>query len=230
MKTNLFLTTLLCLFVVCQTSTAKVIKQQRKVTTFSRIESKLSIKINFTQSKNSKVEVETEEDFMDYASVENTGDQLILTLKNPEEYKKNQDEKSTPSVTVYVSSPNLKSISLNTASSFNCDRLKSTNFEVNLSTASRVNINELIIKEGDFKISTASGCNIEKLEADELDISVSTAANFYADVKDVKRINASTNTSASLTLKGKADYINSKTSTQGRANIDKLKYNKMKSN
>lgn len=177
----------------------KIQKEPRSVNSFTGVEVRGAIDLVITQDPTRKVEIEADENLLQYIEVKTSGDDLIISTKD------GYDLDATRSITAYVSAPEVTSVEASGA----C-KVKGTNqlssgsrLEISLSGASHANLDtknpevraelsgasKLTLRGAakDISFDASGSSHIEAFdllsENATVDVSGASSANIFASVK-----------------------------------------------
>lgn len=211
-----------------KTTTSSASSEERKVESFTGIDAGVGVKVNFTQSGNQKVVVETDAGMLPYIITKVEGD--ILKISIDSKGKKNM---RINKILVSVNAPTLQKIKTTSGASFSTlNRVKGNSFDVSATSGSSLNA-ELQAKTT-INLETTSGADL-KVNADAMNLIfngnsgsssvvtgtaekanfvLSSAASCNAQNFVVKDIQASATSASSLKVNA-TQKLNSVTSSGG---------------
>lgn len=141
---------------------------------FRKIEADSAFTIEFTQSPNYAVVVDSKYDNMDLIIVETSGDTLKITRP------KNTNVNHRIEDVIRISAPNLDAIKLHSAVKFTADKLNTGNLDIDVHSATQVNIAALKAKTVDINAHSAAQFDLSG-ECDVLKARMHSAAKLEAN-------------------------------------------------
>lgn len=156
------------------------VSEVRKVEAFSSIKVTSVATVYFTQSDTYSLKIEGPEEYVTTTTTEVKGDRLTIGFKN----KKNGDNSRNKGVNIWLTAPDLKSVSFTGVGSFNCEE-------------------PLKLNDVKFDINGVGQAKVKDLTCNTLKVSMSGVGK--ADVHvNCDYLHASMSGVGSLTLSGKA--------------------------
>lgn len=161
-----------------------------------------AIKVIYTQAPESSVRVEAPDNVVDYVSVKVKGDKLDVGLKP------HVDIAGSSKVTVYVSSPSLKSVDASSASYVGMPAGLKTRSEINIeaSSSATISISDLNVSKAGIEASSAARISVGSLIAETVNAECRSAATMDLSSLDVRTISAEATSAATMSLSGRCDF------------------------
>lgn len=207
---------------LCSTASFAQIKEDRKVSDFNKISAGTGIQVEYTQGKEYNVTVEAkEQDIIDKVITDVKDNKLNISIKKTSIL----GFRSIGGITVYVTCPELNSVSASSGSKFSTERLSSSDdLKVSASSGSSCHLKNIEVSKT-LSISTGSGSSIDanKVVAQNAIVKTGSGSSCTiteAEIKD--SLNVSSGSGASATIKGKAENATLKASSGGSINARNL--------
>ena len=156
--------------------------EKRDVANFKQIDVSGIIEVEVVAQKNFSVEVEADDNLLEYVKTEVDGDTLKL-------YTKNRISPSTK-IRVVISMPELTGADVSGVSKLTANEIKTESFHLDVSGASKIEINGEA-KNLKIEASGASKINAENLKVSNADVDVSGATHVTVNATEEVRADAS---------------------------------------
>jgi hypothetical protein len=186
---------------------SKTITKEVSLAKYDKIEADGPVKICFTQSENRSAKVTGSSQTMPYLRTSVSGSKLKIYFTQ-EYYDKFKNSKSSD-VTLYLSAPTLKDVSLGLTAEFEAATLY-VNGDLNIDAA------------------TSSEVEIKSLKASKLKLVGSTAAEFEVKNLVVKKLIIDGSTASDIEVSGQADSAELSASTAAEVRVATLTANSVK--
>ncbi len=217
MKKTLFMLSILLLnYSFIYSSEVNIIKEERSDRNFHTIQSNGNIRIIYTISNNYSVEVEADPEDVSYIKTSSKNNKLII---NDTRIKKNNNK-----ATVYISSPDLRSISISGAVIFEASEIICPDkLNIEISGAGKLEINNLTALNTNIQASGAANLKIKEAVVPHVQMGFSGAAKGEIAFRS-SEIAANTSGASHITMKGAAGKIKIRASGASKTDIKNMKY------
>lgn len=203
MKTKtLFTSVLLLLFATLSTASFAAVKQDRNVSSFTKIDASIGFVVHLSQGSTQSVVVEMDEEYINDVQTTVKNGTLHITLKND----KNVKTRNIKVMNVYITIPAIDGVTVSSGAKIEAKTPISNNgtISVDLSSAGSFSATSVTCKVLKIEQSSASKCSIN-VAADKAEIDISSAAN--------------------LNLSGKVDKLEVEGSSGAKVDVSGLTYN-----
>jgi hypothetical protein len=160
---------------------------------FKKIEADSAFTIEFTQSPNYSVVVDSKYDNMDKIIVEKSGDTLRITRPNNANIRHEVED------IIRVSAPNLEAIKLHSAVKFTAEKLNTGDLSIDVHSATKVDIGALKARTVDIDAHSAAQFDLSG-ECDTLKVKMHSAAKLHAADLHCKQANIDVGSASSASI------------------------------
>ena len=225
LTTVIFLFTSSCVYVLSMDhvkATGEVVKEKRTVDSYNSIDVSSGIHVILKQTGNYSVEVEANENFLEYIIVEVKENTLHIKVENGTSLMGGTKN-------VYVEIDKVEDIEISSGASANSEGIISgSEMEVSVSSGARADLN-IEAEEIDVKASSGAHINLEGKVTNEMDANASSGAHIKAPDFDGRELEASVSSGAHISV-GDFKEIDASVSSGGHISYsgdpDKVDVNK----
>ena len=159
-----------------------VVKVRRDVADFTQVDVSNAIQVEITAQKDFSVEVEGDDNLLQFVKIEVSGD--VLRIKTEKKYN------SKNPIIVRISAPNIEDLDVSGASKVNLTNLNNESLQIHSSGASKIKV-EGTTENLEIETSGASKIDTENLKSENASVDASGASSVSVSVSNDLKVDAS---------------------------------------
>ena len=170
-----------------------VIKEERSISDFDEIELNTSADVYFKQSDNFTVEVETNENLMEYILTKKIGSKLIIDAKDGTSISTHDG------MNIFISCPEINTVIVNGSGSFFANKtVKTSNLNCELSGSGDISFEKLICDSYSMEINGSGDINLDAGKSETGAFFINGSGNVYASNTKTENLDIQINGSGTV--------------------------------